>query len=130
MILNKARELGIALSETEEFQRMGQARAVMEADQTVTDAMALFQAKQDELVALLSNDSPDRLLIASLSHEVEALQTQLLENPVFAEALEAQNAFQQMMNAVNREIGACIGAVAEEEAGCSGSCEGCAGCSH
>ena len=131
MILDKARELGIALSESEEFIQMRQARVLLDADSEVTDTLAQFKDKQGELVAQLSSENADKLLVAALSREVELLQTQLMENPIFSGAIEAQNAFQLLMSEVNKEIGACIGIETEAASdGCCGSCEGCSGCSH
>jgi len=129
MILDKARELGIALSESEEFLRFQAARTVMDMNEGVTAALQEYREKQGQLVETLSTDSPDRLLIASLSRDVETLQEQLLANPVFSEAMEAQNAFQQLMSQVNREIAACIGAESSSGvSGCGGNCESCRGC--
>lgn len=127
MVLEKARELGIALSESEEFIRFQTARSLMDMNQGVSATLQEYKDKQEQLVDLLSTDSPDRLLIASLSKDTEALQEQLLANPVFSEAMEAQNAFQQLMSQVNQEIAACIGADSDRS-GCGGSCEGCKGC--
>ena len=129
MILDKARELGLALSESQEFLRMQGAREIMDGNDAVTSALAEYKEKQDQLVDLLSGEDPDRLLVASLSRDVETLQEQLLENPVFSEAMAAQNAFQLLMNQVNGEIAACIGAQSRTGGGCSGgSCGGCKGC--
>ena len=128
MILDKARELGIALSETPEFLRMQSAREIMDGNDAVTSALAEYKEKQDELVELLSGEDPDRLLVASLSRDVETLQEQLLENPIFAEAMAAQNAFQLLMSQVNTEIAACIGAQTSRGGCGGGSCEGCKGC--
>ena len=100
----------------------------MDMNEGVSAALQEYKDKQEELVELLSTDSPDRLMIASLSRDVETLQGQLLANPVFSEAMEAQNAFQQLMNQVNQEIAACIGADGESGGGCGGHCEGCKGC--
>ena len=127
MILEKARDLGLALSESQEFLRMQSARAVLDANETVTSTLGDYQQKQEQLMDLLSSDNPDRLQVAALSHDVETLQEQLLSNPVFSEAMEAQNAFSQLMAQVNREISACIG-VQQSEEGCGGSCSGCSGC--
>ena len=129
MILDKARELGLALSESQEFLRMQGAREIMDGNDAVTSALAEYKEKQDQLVDLLSGEDPDRLLVASLSRDVETLQEQLLENPVFAETMAAQNAFQLLMNQVNGEIAACIGGQTGSRGGCGGSsCEGCKGC--
>ncbi|MEL7603218.1 MAG: YlbF family regulator [Bacillota bacterium] len=127
MILEKARDLGLALSESQEFSRMQSARAVLDANEAVTSTLQDYQQKQEQLLDLLSGDNPDRLQVAALSRDVETLQEQLLSNPVFSEAMEAQNAFSQLMAQVNREISACIG-VQQSEGGCGGSCSGCSGC--
>lgn len=127
MILDKARELGLALSQSEEFLRMQSARAVMDSNEAVTDALQDYKDKQEELMGLLSGDEPDRLQVAALSRDVETLQEQLLNSPVFSEAMAAQNEFQQLMTKVNREIAACIG-IQTEESGCGGSCASCSGC--
>ncbi len=132
MILEKARELGLALSESEEFMRMQSARAAMEANEMITSMLEEYQEKQDRIVNMLSGDDLDRTAVAALSSDVEALQEQLLANPLFSEALEAQNAFQNLMGMVNKEIGSCIGVNGEGETsgGCSGSCGSCGGCHH
>ena len=127
MILEKARDLGVALSQSQEFIRMQSARAVLDANDVVTGALNDFQNKQDQLMELLSGENPDRLQVAALSRDVETLQEQLLQNPIFSEAMEAQNAFSQLMTQVNREISSCIG-LQHEESGCGGSCSGCSGC--
>lgn len=127
MILEKARDLGLALSETQEFLRMQSARAVLDANETVTSTLQDYQQKQEQLLDLLSSDNPERLQVSALSRDVETLQEQLLSNPVFSEAMEAQNAFSQLMAQVNREISACIG-VQQSEESCGGSCSGCSGC--
>ena len=106
---------------------MQSARALLDANEAVTSTLQDYQQKQEQLLDLLSGDNPDRLQVAALSRDVETLQEQLLSNPVFSEAMEAQNAFSQLMAQVNREISACIG-VQQSEGGCGGSCSGCSGC--
>lgn len=130
MILDKARELGIALSETQEFQEMLRTKTALDENNAVSAMLKEFQDKQSELVNYLSEEEPDRLHVAALSRDVEALQEDLLENGVFAMAMQAQNAFQVLMREVNKEIAACIGMYTEENEECGGSCEGCSGCQH
>ncbi|MBS7387004.1 MAG: YlbF family regulator, partial [Eubacteriales bacterium] len=63
---------------------------------------------------------------------IDDIQTELVENPVFEEMMEAQHCFANLMNEVNRTIGAYIGMNTEENSssGCSGNCSGCSGCVH
>ncbi len=129
MILEKARALGVALSESEEFSHMASARAALEENEAVSAMLSEYQQKQEQIIELLSADEMDRQMVATLSSDVEVLQGQLMENPLFMEAIEAQNTFQQLMTNVNREIGVCIGVMPHEHAdGCSHDCGSCGGC--
>lgn len=132
MILDKARELGLALSETEEFKGMLCARINLEQNEAVCAQLDEFKDKQEALMTLLSGEDPDRLTVAELSREVETLQEDLLQNELFSNVMQAQNAFQTLMNEVNREIAACIGLEAEESGGCAcgDGCSSCSGCKH
>lgn len=130
MVLEKARELGIALSETQEFQQMLEAKHIMDSDEALSALINEYQEKQQKMIEMLSGDDMDRALVASLSADVEAIQGQLTENPIFTKVMETQQSFQNLMQQVNREIGACIGMPQEEDHVCSGSCESCGGCQH
>lgn len=130
MILEKARELGIALSESEEYLRMRTARELLNQNEAVSEMIREYQDKQEQLLSILSGDQLDREVVATLSSDVEAMQKQLLENPLFHEFLQSQKEFEQMLSQVNHEIGACIGLAPAETyvSGCKGSCQGCTGC--
>lgn len=126
MILDKARDLGISLSQSPEFIRMQSARALLDKSEDVSSALNEYKQKQEELLELLSTESPNRIFVASLSRDAEALRTQLLDNPIFTEVLEAQDDFEKLMRQVNKEISACIGTL--NESNCSGTCSDCKGC--
>ncbi len=130
MILDQARELGLALSECEEFVRMAKASAAIEENEAVTSMIGEFREKQEQIMTLLQSEDADKSEMVTLTSDVETLQNQLMENPPFCEAIEAQTAFQTLMRRVNEEIGACIGGPSPNgEEGCpSSGCSGCSGC--
>lgn len=130
MIIEKAKELGIALSESEEFRAMNEAERAMETDEGLMAKINEFNHKQSRIMELLSADEGDQAQISLLSAQMEALRTELIENEAFVKMLETQATFQALMKRVNRAIGMCIGADMEEneEAGCGGHCSGCSGC--
>ena len=130
MIIDKARELGIALSKSKEFQRMNAAREAMEADIAVTNMIEEYQSKQEQIVDILAETDPDRDLVVALTADVESIQSMLFCNPVFSELMDAQNDFQQLMAKVNAVIGSCIGVEPPAPNSCSGSCSSCSGCKH
>ncbi len=134
MVIERARELGIALSESPEFQRILKARAAIDDDEVLTNQINLLHEKQRMIADLLAEgaDSDSRIDIATLSNEIEDIQTELLVTELFSEMMNAQHAFEELMRRVNRVIATCIGADFPEEAekGCGGDCGSCGGCMH
>ena len=138
MIIEKARELGIAISESEEFINMTRTREAMEADEQLMANLNEYNAMQQSIMDIMSSDTDNTQAVQDMSRDIERLHDELLANEAFHAMLEAQARFQQLMKQVNRVIGLCIGAEehnepdsdAEEEGGCNGCCSHCTGCTH
>ena len=134
MIIEKARELGIAISESEEFINMTRTREAMEADEQLMANLNEYNAMQQSIMDIMSSDTDNTQAVQDMSRDIERLHDELLANEAFHAMLEAQARFQQLMKQVNRVIGLCIGAEEhnepdsdEEEEGC---CSHCTGCTH
>lgn len=132
MIIEKATELGMALSNSDEFRRLQAAKAAMDVDKHVNELMEQYTQKQDKMVSMLEDADSEGIEVSAIAKEIDDIQTELVENPVFEEMMEAQHCFANLMNEVNRTIGAYIGMNTEENSssGCSGNCSGCSGCVH
>lgn len=132
MVIEKARELGIALSESSEFKKLNDARSAIDADGPLTDMIDTFSNKRQEVMEALSDEEADPALLSATSREMERIQAILLENSLFKEMLDAQNEFQTLMSRVNRVIATCIGMEEDEgdDEGCGGGCASCRGCKH
>ena len=134
MVIDKARELGIALSESAEYERMLASRDAIEKDAALTALINEFGLRQQQLAEMLSDaELEGSTSLEAASHDIDNIQQMLLENVLFSEMLEAQSAFQKLMRRVNKVIGVCIGLEdtgCGDEAGCSGSCASCPGCTH
>ena len=122
----------MALSNSDEFRRLQAAKAAMDADKHVIELMEQYTQKQDKMVSMLENADSEGIEVSAIAKEIDDIQTELVENPVFEEMMEAQHCFANLMNEVNRTIGAYIGMNIEENSssGCSGNCSGCSGCVH
>jgi cell fate (sporulation/competence/biofilm development) regulator YlbF (YheA/YmcA/DUF963 family) len=107
MILEKARDLGLALSESQEFLRMQSARAVLDSNEAVTSTLQDYQQKQEQLLDLLSGDNRTGWGSGAFAR-CGNLQKQLQSNPVFR-ALEAQKCFFPTDGAGQSEISAAFG---------------------
>lgn len=132
MIKEKATELGLALSNSEEFKRMQAAKAAMDSDTLVNGLMEQYTKKQEHMVQMLENES-EGVTVSAIAKEIEDIQNELMSNSVFIEMMEAQNQFANVMNDVNKIISAYINLGAEDDSqssGCSGDCSGCSGCVH
>ena len=114
MIIEKATELGMALSNSDEFRRLQAAKAAMDADKHVNELMEQYTQKQDKMVSMLENADSEGIEVSAIAKEIDDIQTELVENPVFEEMMEAQHCFANLMNEVNRTIGAYIGMNTED----------------
>lgn len=131
-MVQKARELGIALANCPEYIRMLHAKEALQKEETVNEVIGELAAKKIQLISSVSGDAPNSSTsydAALLSQDIERLQGQLTENPFFMEMTAAEKEFSGLLSAINREINLCIG-FEEDQSTCNGNCAGCGGCSH
>ena len=129
-MIELARELGLALANSCEFVQMKQAQSVFEENEAITRLLQELNDKRDRLISILADDDGVDLEAVSLTNDIDRLEAQLKESPLYAELLSAQSAFSAVLSAVNDEINACIGAETSVSSNCSGECGGCGGCKH
>lgn len=126
-LIEKARELGIALANSGEFIRMKEAQSAIAENESVSNLLQELQVKRLQLVQLMSGDDQDSLGALSLTNDIERLQGQMQENPLILELAASESEFSALVSAVDDEINACIG---HTRSGCGGDCGGCGGCAH
>ena len=129
-LIELARELGLALANSCEFTRMKQAQNDFEQNEAIAGLMQELNEKRDRLIRILADEEGDNLQAVSLTNDIDRLEAQLKESPLYEELITAQTAFSTVLTAVNDEINACIGAETSASQGCSGDCGGCGGCKH
>lgn len=130
-MLNIARELGEALANSDEFKRLIEARKISEEDSSLKKLLDEYRSKQDTVITLIQQDNSDTNQIIDITNDIERLQNQLYENPLFSELLIAEKEFSKLLKKVNNEINSCIGITTESEnteTVCSGNCTECGGC--
>ena len=129
-MLELARELGLALANSPEFIQMKQAQSDFEQNEAIAKLMQELNEKRERLISILTDEEGDNLEAVSLTNDIERLEAQLKESPLYSELMSSQTAFSSLLTAINDEINACIGARTSESGGCSGDCGGCGGCKH
>ncbi len=129
-MIELARELGLALANSSEFICMKQAQNNFEQNEAIALLMQELNDKRDRLISILADEEGDDLQAVSLTNDIERLEEQLKESPLYNELIDAQTAFSNVLTAVNDEINACIGAQTSESSNCGGDCGSCGGCKH
>ena len=128
-MIELARELGLALANSCEFTQMKQAQNDFEQNEAIAALMQELNEKRDRLISILADEEGDDLQAVSLTNDIDRLEAQLKESPLYEELVSAQSAFSAVLSAVNEEINACIGGETSES-GCAGDCGSCGGCKH
>ncbi|MFC6953450.1 YlbF family regulator [Halorubellus litoreus] len=94
------RELGAAITELDEYQRFEDAKAAVEASEDAQAKIDEFeQIRQEFMLARQTGEATQADL-----QKVQDAQAELHEMPVMAEYLEAQNALDARLEAVNEAI--------------------------
>ncbi|MCE5189275.1 MAG: YlbF family regulator [Eubacteriales bacterium] len=127
-MLELARELGLALANSPEFIDMKRAQNDFESNEAIAALMSELNEKRDRLIGILAEDNGGDLEAVSITNDIDRLEQQLRENPLYEELVSAQAAFSMVLSSVNEEINACIGGSSASD--CGGDCGSCGGCKH
>lgn len=125
-ILTKARELGQAIVDSEEFKALKAAEEMQEKD---AEAMELLRAYNEERKALaeeITNGDVSDERMAEIRKTLEQSFERVMSNPTIAAYSEAQQKFDaiaQQMNAILTYF-----MTGEISGGCAGNCSGCSSC--
>lgn len=126
-ILEKARELGEMLADSDEYKRMKAAEKAKNEDETAKALLADYNKKANEFAAKIKTAQPTKEELEEYRDSLGAAFSELDANPVVHEFLESSKAFDDMMKNINSIIAFYV--VPEGQGGsCSGNCSSCGGC--
>ncbi len=125
-ILTKARELGQAIVDSEEYKALKAAEEAQEKDEA---AMALLIEYNDVRKALAeeinsSEVSDERM--AEIRAKLEETYEKVMSHPTISEYYAAQQRFETIVSQMNSILTYFM--TGEISGGCSGNCGGCSGC--
>lgn len=125
-IFDKARELGEAIVESNEYKTLKLAEAKQEQDE---EAMKLLEEYRDirrQLGEEINKGDVSEERMKEIREAVEEAYEKVTTNDTIVEFLNAQSAFQAIIDQMNTIISYHI--TGKMPGGCGGSCDGCAGC--
>lgn len=125
-ILQKAKELGIMIAESGEFEKLKIAEERQLADPEAQKLMMEYATKRDELANKASAAETTKEEFERIKDEMQKEFDKMCQNENVKAYLDASNNFSNLINQVNSIIGYFV--KGGEESGCSGNCSSCGGC--
>lgn len=125
-ILQKAKELGMMIAESEQFARVKDAEEAQLNDSEATQLMMEYSQKQDELSKRASEPNITKEDFENIRKEAQEAFEKICENKNIKAYLEANRAFSSMIEQVNTIIGYFV--KGGDASGCGGNCSSCSGC--
>ncbi|HHU02878.1 MAG: YlbF family regulator [Christensenellales bacterium] len=121
----KARELGEEIKNSEEFKGMNLAEQKANTNAELIAFSGEYEQLRHRLQELSLEDEPDKDKISEIDREMQSIKEKMLAHADMKDLSQKREAFSLLMDKVNRVLQS---ALLPDMAGCSGSCEGCAGC--
>ncbi|MBE6653524.1 MAG: YlbF family regulator [Ruminococcaceae bacterium] len=118
--------LGKALKEDERLVRMEAARKAYEEDPTLRQLTTEYDVQQRAIQKVASTEDFDPQLMESIQNRINELYDQIMAAPAYVELMAAQEAVNELMNAVNNTITFAI--TGEMPSNCTHDCSTCGGC--
>lgn len=126
-IIEKARELGQMLADSDEMKALKGAEEMQLADPDAQELMMEYANKRDEISAKASDPNMTKEGFEEIQKEMEAAFQKLMTNANIKRYIEANKEFKTLIDQVNAIIAYYV--KGEEQSGsCSGNCSCCGGC--
>ena len=133
-VIEKARELGKLIQETEEYQKLMELEAKNEADTELTDMIGQFQMKRLKLNKLMQQEEKDDAAIHEADQDLKEMYEAIMSNENMMAYSQCQHDMEYLMTRVNFILTCAANGEdpmtcpSEPDHGCGGNCSGCSGC--
>lgn len=127
-IFEKARELGEAIIESEEYKQLKKAELEQEEDEEALNLLKEYNTVRSALAAEIQKGDVSEERIASIREELETAYEKMTTNDHITAYINAQRTFQAIIEQMNNIISFHI--TGKMPGGCSGSCSSCGGGCH
>ncbi len=127
-IFEKARELGEAIIESEEYKQLKKAELEQEQDEEALNLLKEYSTVRSALAAEIQKGDVSEERIASIREELETAYEKMTTNDRITAYINAQRTFQAVIDQMNSILSFHI--TGQMPGGCSGSCSSCGGGCH
>ncbi len=125
-IFEKARELGQAIIESEEYKELKKAEIEQENDEAALELLKKYSELRTTLAKEIQDGSVSEERMTAIRDELEEAYGALTTNDHITAYINAQRTFQAIIDQMNNIISYHI--TGKLSGGCSGDCSGCNSC--
>lgn len=126
-IIEKARELGQMLSESDEFKALKGAEEMQLADPDAQELMMEYATVRERLGNRASAEGVSKEDLEDIQREAQQAFEKLMTNANIKRYIDASQSFKTLVDQVNAIIAFYVKGE-EQSGGCSGNCSSCGGC--
>lgn len=126
-IIEKAKELGKMLKDSEIVKDFIAAKTAYEQDREVQELLGQFNLHKMSIGMLSKQENPDETRIAEHEDKMRICYDKIMETQVLIDFQEKSQAVEKIVGDINAIMNLYISG--ETPTGCSGSCATCGGCS-
>ncbi len=127
-VMECARQLGMAIVESEVYKNMQTTEAAAMSNEEVSSAMARFLELKQLIGDEMQKQDADPILLSEYGKEMDEMQQKLNDMKVVEEMTASRQRFSEMMTQVNKILEFIITGEVAQGGGCSGNCGSCGGC--
>jgi cell fate (sporulation/competence/biofilm development) regulator YlbF (YheA/YmcA/DUF963 family) len=132
-IIEKAREMGKVIQESEEYKVLMAAREASDNDDGLQQQIQQFNLVRMNLEMESSKSDADQEKVSSLNEELMSIYTQVMDNENMVAFNAAKDVIDHIMNNATSILAAAVNGedpmtFDPEAHSCSGSCSSCGGC--
>ncbi len=125
-ILTKARELGQAIVDSDEYKTLKACEEKQEKDEEAMALLVEYNNVRKALAEEINNSEVNDERMTQIRAELEEAYEKVMSNPTISEYNEAQQKFSAIVNQMNSILTYFM--TGEISGGCSGNCSGCSSC--
>lgn len=128
-VIEKARELALAISEDARCKHLQAAKLANDEDKELQDIVGEFNLKKMQLNNEFNKPEGEQSKenMETLENELKEIYNKAMSNKAMADYNEAKTEMDELLNQVNGIIQVAVTGEVPEE-GCGGHCESCSGC--
>lgn len=126
-IIEKTKELGKLLAESEQVKALAAARLAYEQNAEIQDLNGQFNIHKMSIAALSKQDNPDEERIAGHEDKLRDIYDKIMSSEVMTDYQMKTQTVEQLIAQINNILNFYISG--ENPQSCTGSCATCGGCS-